>query len=263
MFTSGPPELPGLIAASVWIAGYVVEVFCDSPTDTGRFSELTIPLVTVASRPKGDPIATTGSPTCSRLESPSFAGLSPDTLFALMTARSVTGSLPTTVAVAVEPSLKLTEMSPFCCARSTTWLFVRISPSEVRMIPEPEPPVPPGLTTVICTTDGSTAFATASGERDCTGVVSRESVVSGLELVLDPVLSEGVVVELVVVVSPCVALYAAAPPMPPAAPSSSAPTRTPAAAPCPRPPLLGGAGGSSWKPNGGSVEVRSGGVGGP
>ncbi len=36
MFTSGPPELPGLIAASVWIAGYVVLVpVPPSPTDTG------------------------------------------------------------------------------------------------------------------------------------------------------------------------------------------------------------------------------------
>ena len=38
MSTSGPPELPGLIAASVWIAGYVVELPSSSePTLTGRF----------------------------------------------------------------------------------------------------------------------------------------------------------------------------------------------------------------------------------
>ena len=60
MSTSGPPLLPGLMAASVWMAGYVVELpWSSEPTFTGRFSALTMPLVTVASRPKGDPIATT------------------------------------------------------------------------------------------------------------------------------------------------------------------------------------------------------------
>ena len=33
------------------------------PTDTGRFRALTMPLVTVASRPNGEPMATTFSPT--------------------------------------------------------------------------------------------------------------------------------------------------------------------------------------------------------
>ncbi len=60
MSTSGPPLLPGLMAASVWIAGYVVELpWSSEPTFTGRFSALTMPLVTVASRPNGDPMATT------------------------------------------------------------------------------------------------------------------------------------------------------------------------------------------------------------
>ena len=54
MSTSGPPELPGLIAASVWIAGYVVELpSLSEPTLTGRSSALTMPLVTVESRPNG------------------------------------------------------------------------------------------------------------------------------------------------------------------------------------------------------------------
>ena len=79
--TSGPPELPGLIAASVWMAGYVVSwPACPSasgalPTDTGRFRALTMPLVTVASRPNGEPIATTFSPTATCVERPIVAGV--------------------------------------------------------------------------------------------------------------------------------------------------------------------------------------------
>ena len=48
----------------VWIAGYVVELpWSSEPTLTGRSRALTMPLVTVASRPNGDPMATTLSPT--------------------------------------------------------------------------------------------------------------------------------------------------------------------------------------------------------
>ena len=54
MSTSGPPLLPGLIAASVWMAGYVVLLpSASEPTFTGRFSALTMPLVTVDSSPNG------------------------------------------------------------------------------------------------------------------------------------------------------------------------------------------------------------------
>src|SRR5205085_3102608 len=41
MSTSGPPELPGLIAASVWIASMTVSwlvLLCASPVRTGRFT---------------------------------------------------------------------------------------------------------------------------------------------------------------------------------------------------------------------------------
>ncbi len=59
--TSGPPLLPGLMAASVWMAGYTVALpSASEPTSTGRFSALTMPLVTVDSSPKGEPMATTG-----------------------------------------------------------------------------------------------------------------------------------------------------------------------------------------------------------
>ena len=67
--SSGPPELPGLMAASVWIA-LMNEV---SPRSrrrrcTGRFRALTMPVVTVPARPSGEPTAMTESPTASASE---------------------------------------------------------------------------------------------------------------------------------------------------------------------------------------------------
>ncbi len=60
-FSSGPPELPWLIGASVWMVSLIVKSF-------GAFIErlraLTMPAVTVCSSPNGLPIATTPSPTC-------------------------------------------------------------------------------------------------------------------------------------------------------------------------------------------------------
>ena len=59
-FTSGPPELPGLIAASVWMA-LMKAVSAASPAETGRLSALTMPVVTVPTSPSGAPIATMGT----------------------------------------------------------------------------------------------------------------------------------------------------------------------------------------------------------
>ena len=73
---SGPPELPGLIAASVWITSVIRKPL----TSAGIWRCLaeTTPVVSVRSRPKGLPIATTGSPTCDvRGRAPSFSGLRP------------------------------------------------------------------------------------------------------------------------------------------------------------------------------------------
>ena len=78
LITSGPPELPGLMAASVCIASMTVLARLRrlaSPVRTGRSSALTMPLVTVPCRPSGEPIATTVSPARGRRESPSVAGL--------------------------------------------------------------------------------------------------------------------------------------------------------------------------------------------
>src|SRR5437773_2470640 len=70
-FTSGPPELPGLIDASVWMKfSYVVVPTSDRPV------ALTTPTVTVWSSPNGLPIAIAHSPTRSLSESPSAATVS-------------------------------------------------------------------------------------------------------------------------------------------------------------------------------------------
>ena len=68
--TSGPPELPGLSAASVWITSSIsrpVRARSDRPS-----AEIT-PAVTVDSKPSGLPIATASWPRRSFLESPSVA----------------------------------------------------------------------------------------------------------------------------------------------------------------------------------------------
>ena len=68
---SGPPELPGLIAASVWIT-----LSIEKPLGAviRRCLADTTPVVSVRSSPNGLPIATVGSPTCTDAESPSSSG---------------------------------------------------------------------------------------------------------------------------------------------------------------------------------------------
>ena len=74
--SSGPPELPGLIAASVWIA-LMNAVSPSPPAVTGRLSALTMPVVTVPLRPRGEPTAMTESPTLSASDEPSGTVVSP------------------------------------------------------------------------------------------------------------------------------------------------------------------------------------------
>src|SRR3984893_11070340 len=68
--TNGPPELPGLSAASVWITSSVVRPLTER---IERPSAETTPAVTVDSKPKGLPIATTNCPRRRLLELPSDA----------------------------------------------------------------------------------------------------------------------------------------------------------------------------------------------
>src|SRR6478736_1206027 len=118
-----------------------------------------MPLVTVDSSPNGEPIATTPWPTARSEDLPIVAGVRPLTFSAWITAVSVSGSVPSTLAFADVPSLKETEMEPELPAIATTWLLVRIWPSELRMMPEPDP-ASCGPATSILTTEGRTSLAT-------------------------------------------------------------------------------------------------------
>ena len=114
-FTSGPPELPGLIEASVWMK------FCTpEPPRPVRPSAETMPEVTVWPRPNGSPTATTKSPTRSFDESATGSAVS-FSAGICSTAISESGSVPSTFALTVRPSATVTEMSS---APSTTWLLV-------------------------------------------------------------------------------------------------------------------------------------------
>src|SRR5919202_3760640 len=145
--SSGPPELPWLMAASVWIAPEIVKLFGASIV---RSSALTMPVVTVSSRPNGLPIATTPSPTSTVLESANVSGCSAERgASTLMTATSVDGSVPTTFALAVLPSENVTviEVAPSTtCWLVTMWPSPSITkpePSAVDSWPEPLPFGPP------------------------------------------------------------------------------------------------------------------------
>src|SRR5690348_8903416 len=70
---SGPPELPGLIGASVWIAFGIVNWL---GAVIVRPTALTMPAVTVLGSPNGLPMAITLSPTWTAPESPKGNGWS-------------------------------------------------------------------------------------------------------------------------------------------------------------------------------------------
>ena len=100
-----PPELPGLIAASVWMKfSKVLIPSCWRPV------ALTMPCVTVCPTPKGLPMASTTSPTrISSVRPNTIVGRSVRSTF--NKAKSVSGSVPTTVAEALRPSLRATWIS--------------------------------------------------------------------------------------------------------------------------------------------------------
>ena len=89
LLTKAPPLFPELIAASVWIATYLLP----SSSDTSRFTALIIPAVTLLSKPSGLPIAIENSPTWTLSESPSSAAVK-SVLSILITAKSVWESVP-------------------------------------------------------------------------------------------------------------------------------------------------------------------------
>ena len=125
---SAPPELPGLIAASICTK------CCHAlPPATRRRVALTIPWVTVWPTPNGLPMASTTSPTRSGGALPSgIAGSEPASMRS--TARSVSGSVPIRRPTCREPSESCT---PMRAAPSTRCRFVRIVPSVPTITPEP------------------------------------------------------------------------------------------------------------------------------
>src|SRR3954454_15008530 len=141
--SSGPPELPGLIAASVWIALAIGKPLGDWIV---RPRAETTPTVTVPASPNGEPMAIAWSPGASEFESPSASGFRPPLTLPgsiLSTARSDDGSLPTSCArigVWSEPTRTEKLLKP-----STTWSLVTMWPWLSKTKPEPEaacaPPV--------------------------------------------------------------------------------------------------------------------------
>jgi hypothetical protein len=123
--TNGPPELPGLIAASVWIASIKLSAF-NEPVVTGRFRAETIPLVTVPDKPRGEPKAITGSPIERVDEFPiAISGRFPFLIEII--ARSYSEFRPTIVAGNTSPLFNSTSICPETAAASITWLFVIIN----------------------------------------------------------------------------------------------------------------------------------------
>ena len=126
--TSAPPELPGLIGASVWMKSSKRLM----PSDV-RPSAETMPDVTVWPKPKAFPIASTGSPTSTCSSEPNVIDGSP-VASAFSTARSLSGSEPVMRALSTRPSANTSWMSS---APETTWWLVSTYPSGETMTPEP------------------------------------------------------------------------------------------------------------------------------
>jgi hypothetical protein len=164
MSASGPPEFPGLIAASTWMK----LSYSTSSRPALRPIPETMPLDTLKRKSKGDPNANTRSP-CEGRSAERRAGSSP---FASTrsTATSVRGSSPTSVAPCSDPSWSCTSSSS---AESTTCALVTTWPSASQTQPDPDcvkaraPRRPLAFpATLTCTTAGSTARATSRAARE-------------------------------------------------------------------------------------------------
>ena len=91
---SGPPELPEFSAAFVCSSVIVRPSKARSLLMAEMMPSVIVPRSWV---PKGSPMATTASPTCSASESPNSAGVKPSASI-FRTARSLVSSLPMTAA---------------------------------------------------------------------------------------------------------------------------------------------------------------------
>ena len=133
--SSGPPELPGLIGASVWMTE---SIWKPSGASMWRPVPDTMPAVAVCGSPNGEPIATASWPVVTVLESASSRAVSLPARPGVdgTIARSEEVSTPRTVPVTVRSSANWT------CTRSlspTTWAFVTMVPSVSTTNPVPEP----------------------------------------------------------------------------------------------------------------------------
>src|SRR4051812_32644496 len=175
--TSGPPELPGLMAASVCTA-LMNDELPVSLVVTGRFRALTMPDVTVELSPSGEPNATTWSPTRSTCAEPRLAGGSLGPSLTYSTARSYVGLRPTTLATYLSPFWSTISIGPSCStASATTWLLVMKCPDRSSTKPDP---VAPSLRPWYCastwTVLGSSRSATDATERLCDESGALDSV---------------------------------------------------------------------------------------
>ena len=166
--STGPPELPWLIAASVWITPGVVKSVAGA--SISRFSAATTPTDSdcSCSSPNGEPITASGSPTLrSRglAELSTVSGSRVGSIFS--TAMSSNRSYPTSFAGSALPSWKCTkksrpaltlalESAPWSGESVTTCAFVSTWPSDETTKPEPSTFSPP-TTALIVTTPADAA----------------------------------------------------------------------------------------------------------
>ncbi len=131
MLNSGPPELPRLIGASVWIYSTSERLLMS------RLRAEIIPADTVPPKPNGLPIATTQSPIRSASLSAQLTAVnfSPSSASIFKTATSESASRPKISAAYSLPSVKVTVISS---ASSITWLFVITIPLASTTKPEPK-----------------------------------------------------------------------------------------------------------------------------
>src|SRR6478735_487388 len=159
--TRAPPELPGLIEASVCRPPGIRAVSPPSAgTTMSRPSALMMPAVTEPSNPSGAPSATTGCPTSNPSESPSVITGSGSVVSTFRTARSNCGERPVIVACLLVPSLNRMSMRPPPAPDAMTWSLVRMYPESLSTSPLPLP-LPWAPRTPMVTTEGSTVEATA------------------------------------------------------------------------------------------------------
>ena len=134
--SSGPPELPGLIGASVWITE---SIWKPSGAWMWRPVPETMPAVVVCESPNGEPIATASWPVRTVLESASASGLSVRDVVTFDD-REVGGAID---AADRRPSTVWSSANCTCTVGSvpTTWALVTIVPSASTTKPVPEPVV--------------------------------------------------------------------------------------------------------------------------